>query len=686
MKKTFEAYFDDLHIVTAVLDRHYYDGVSKHFKVIDENNKYLEAVIQEEQLLDDVRIYKIYVEDMVIGENYYLVDEHFLRASIHYRYIVRSDAFDQMFYYNGDDLGCKKTADGYQFKLWAPTASRVLLNIKNDTHEMIKKEKGVFEIRLNEDLDKATYQYLINTGGQWLEAQDPYAVSSAPNHGQSIVVDLNTIQVELNKDKLPPLSQKTDSIIYELHVRDFSVQPESGIENKGKFLGLTEEHTQLNGQITGLDYLMSLGVTHIQLLPIYDFGSVDELNQFSAYNWGYDPVQYNVPEGSYVTDVNNPYLRISELKTMVAKLHEKGLRVIMDVVYNHMFDRFTSSFENIVPYYYFRQDPNGKISNGSFCGNDFDSTRKMGRKYIIDSIKHWMHTYGIDGFRFDLMGILDIDTMNQIAETVKAIDETAMVYGEGWNMPTLLSDDIKATMMNQHQLPYIGHFNDWFRDALKGGSMEDQEKVKGIALGDLKNLSQITDLMLGSNKKEKEEFFDAPWKSVNYVECHDNQTVYDKMVSCEIPVEELVPRQKLLLAMVIFSKGIPFIHAGQEFCRTKKGAHNSYMLSDDINQIDWHRKNSYEEVVQFTRDAIETRKTFDGFRKMNYEENKSKIKKFKKIAVIQYDQDLEVMINFGKATEIKLKKQEIVFNKEGKTSITDKYNLQPLELIVLKRA
>jgi pullulanase len=259
-----------------------------------------------------------------------------------------------------------------------------------------------------------------------------------------------------------------------------------------------------------------------------------------------------------------------------------------------------------------------------------------------------------------------------------------MVYGEGWNMPTLLEDDLKATMMNQHQLADIGHFNDWYRDTLKGGSMEDQEKVKGVALGDLKKLGDVPALMLGSQQKEGVTFFDAPWQSINYVECHDNQTVYDKMVSCEVPVEELVMRQKLLLAMVIFSKGIPFIHAGQEFCRTKKGHHNSYILSDEINQIDWDRKNTYEHVVDFMRQAIQVRKAYDGFRNMTFDAGKGKVKKLKKLVSIAYDDQIEVLINFGKAQDIKLKKQSIIFNKDGHCDIQDKYNLQALELVVIK--
>ena len=486
---------------------------------------------------------------------------------------------------------------------------------------------------------------------------------------------------------LPILKQKTDSIIYELHVRDFSSKASSGIKEQGKFLGLIEEGTRSDrDDVTGLDYLLNLGFTHLQLLPIYDFGSVDELNPLSHYNWGYDPMQFNVPEGSYASDVNDPYSRVIDLKKVVSKLHEKGLRVVMDVVYNHMFDRFSTSFESIVPYYYFRTGEEGMISNGSFCGNDFDSTRLMGRKYILDSIKLWMTEYGIDGFRFDLMGILDVTTMNQVATLVSELDPNAMVYGEGWNMPTLLEEDDKATMMNQALMPDIGHFNDMFRDTVKGGSMEEEEKLKGILLGDMKQFSKLPNLLLGSPMKEKETFFSAPWKSVNYVECHDNQTVYDKMITCE--VDEVENRQKLMLATVLFSQGIPFIHAGQEFCRTKQGAHNSYMSSDTINGLDWHRAYEYKEIVEFTRDAIALRKETPEFKYMSYDVHiKDKTKKHKKLIEIHYDKEVKLIINMSQQLhEVKLKKEKIVFNKHGKADIHEKYILEPLELIIIKKA
>ncbi len=687
MKETFQAFLDEIKIITAEIDCHYYDGLSSEFKVIDEDNNYYETIIKEEHKTDNKRIYKLFVDGLTIGKNYTIVDEHFLKVPLTYRYVVRTAVFDELFYYPGDDLGVTYTKEASEFRIWSPVASRVLLDLEGEIYTLERQEKGVHYVKVEGDLAGKSYEYLLNISHNWHQAIDPYALSATPNHKKSVVLDTGKIDIKLNKEMLPILKQKTDSIIYELHVRDFSSKASSGIKEQGKFLGLIEEGTRSDrDDVTGLDYLLNLGFTHLQLLPIYDFGSVDELNPLSHYNWGYDPMQFNVPEGSYASDVNDPYSRVIDLKKVVSKLHEKGLRVVMDVVYNHMFDRFSTSFESIVPYYYFRTGEEGMISNGSFCGNDFDSTRLMGRKYILDSIKLWMTEYGIDGFRFDLMGILDVTTMNQVATLVSELDPNAMVYGEGWNMPTLLEEDDKATMMNQALMPDIGHFNDMFRDTVKGGSMEEEEKLKGILLGDMKQFSKLPNLLLGSPMKEKETFFSAPWKSVNYVECHDNQTVYDKMITCE--VDEVENRQKLMLATVLFSQGIPFIHAGQEFCRTKQGAHNSYMSSDTINGLDWHRAYEYKEIVEFTRDAIALRKETPEFKYMSYDVHiKDKTKKHKKLIEIHYDKEVKLIINMSQQLhEVKLKKEKIVFNKHGKADIHEKYILEPLELIIIKKA
>lgn len=687
---TFRAYYDGVQKITVELDLGYYNGMSAFFKVIDGNNRVFEATIIKEEVLDKIRTYTLRVMGLTIGGAYQVVDAHFLKTPLVYRYVVRSEAFDEMFYYHGHDLGNHYSKEKTLFKVWTPVASRVWLDLKGKgTYDMQRSDKGVFELEVLGDLEGVSYQYLIESSGSIRAASDPYAYTSQANNGLSLVIDLERTQVDLCKDRLPQLEKKTQSIIYEVHVRDFSSKGTSGIQHRGKYLGMIEEGTQnTNGDATGFDYLTSLGITHVQLLPIYDFGSVDELNPFDQYNWGYDPVQYNVPEGSYATDASHAYARIVELKQMVARFHEKGLRLVMDVVYNHMFDRFSSAFEALVPYYYFRIGDQGEISNGSFCGNDMDSTRLMVRKYILDSIERWMRFYGMDGFRFDLMGILDIETMNQVADLVEAIDPNALVYGEGWDMPTLMASDQRASLLNQSQMPKIGHFNDVYRDAIKGGTQLEQVTEKGILTGNLKSIHHLPLLLMGTEYTlDQKHFLDAPTKSINYVACHDNHTLYDKMVLSQVPEDEILVRHRLIMATLLFSQGIPFIHAGQEFLRSKNGDHNSYLSSDLINGIDWDLVTTHKDQIRFVKEAIDIRKSFAEFQVETYDHTiKGRVKKTKKLVEMTYPSGLKLVINLGnQSRDISLKKGNLIFNGQGKCLIEEKsYALSPLELILIQ--
>jgi pullulanase len=614
--KTFEAYLDTMNTITVYLANSYYQGISDQFKIKTETGLRQELEIKEIDKLEDYTRYKLAVSDIKMGQEYELVDDHHLTAPLKYGHVVRTAEFDDQFFYEGTDLGATYSQEKTVFKLWTPIASRVKIDIcKDDKHqtiEMERKEQGVWRAEVEQDLELASYLYLIKVNGTWREAIDPYAIASTPNHKRTVIIDKEKTERTDNKEQLDSLKSYTDALIYELHVRNFSVAENSGITNKGKFKGLTEEGTRTErGTLTGLDYLKDLGITHVQLLPVYDFGSVDELNQFDFYNWGYDPVQYNVPEGSYASDVSDPYSRIIELKELIAKLHQNGLRVIMDVVYNHIFDRLTSAFSKIMPNYYFRFGRDGQISNGSFCGNDLDSTQKMMRKFIVDSTKMWIEEYGFDGFRFDLMGILDIETMNTIVEECKQLDPNIMIYGEGWDMPTLMADEKKATQNNSHQMPYIGHFNDRFRETIKGATMMDEITEQGYATGAKIGIKQAINVLAASVLDVGEEsLFNQPTKSINYVECHDNHTLWDKMKlsNKQEPQEIRLKRQKLMNALVLVAQGISFLHAGQEFNRTKNGVENSYMSDDKINQIDWDRKDEYSDTVNYTKDFIELRK------------------------------------------------------------------------------
>lgn len=626
--KTFEAYLDDLSTITVYQSKSFYNGISCLFKLRDEKGRLTALSIHDSFDEGDYYRYILKTDEVVIGREYEVLNDHHLVAALAMGYVVRTQAFDDMFYYDGDDLGTAYTKEATTFKLWAPTASVVKVVLDSagkdgdtnvQTYELKRGDKGVWSLTLKGDWERYSYVYLVKVNGQWQEATDPYARASMPNAKRSVIIDPAKTGVPQHKDALPKLESYTDAIIYELHVRDLSMHESSGITHKGKFLGLAEEGTRTpRGTLTGLDYIVDLGVTHVQLMPVYDFGSVDELNQFDFYNWGYDPVQYNVPEGSYATHVWDPYSSVTELKKVISKLHEKGLRVTMDVVYNHMFNKETSAFDKIVPDYYFRLGPNGEISNGSFCTNDMDSTRKMTRKFILDSVKMWVRDYGFDGFRFDLMGILDVETMNLIELECRKLDPSIMVYGEGWNMPTLLEEEKKATIENHGKLPNLAFFNDRFYTVLRSHALEDPVKPLGYLTGALNQTEGVKNVLAGSVTPwgGMEPYFMEPTQSINYIECHDNHTFWDKLALCnsEDSEEIRMKRHRLGLGMVLVSQGIAFIHAGQEFFRTKNGTDNSYMSPDTINRLDWDRKDRFISNVSYVKDLIALRKRLGALR------------------------------------------------------------------------
>ena len=616
------AVIDKMGELCVELAKSHYDGISDTFRLKDTHGNLTPLEILKINDLPHAKQYILECPELIPGEEYSIADAHYLTAPIQFRYIVRTKEFDEKFAYDGDDLGPTYTKEYSSFKVWAPTASFVVLELEKDgNYEYIPlkiQDKGIWYGKIEGDYEGYSYIYVVKVNGKINRALDPYAYSSTPNHNRSVIVDLNKTNVENFSHCLPSFTNNVDAIVYEMHVRDFSVHENSGMANKGKFAAFLEEDTKTEkGLKSGISYLEDLGVTHIQLLPIYDFGSVDEENQFVYYNWGYDPMQYNVPEGSYATNVRDPYSRIIECKQMIQALHKHGMRVNMDVVYNHMFTRDDSSFENIVPYYYFRIGEHGEISNGSFCGNDFDSTRAMAHKFIVDSCLRWVNFYDVDGFRFDLMGIIDYQTMNKIHEECCKIKPHFMIYGEGWNMPTLLPDYLKATQLNNAKMPNIGHFSDRYRDVLKGSTNTDEIAHKGYLTGSLKNLHLVEDVLLGSCFERHLGYnYLSPNQVINYVECHDNATVYDKMLACCSKESEEIrkKRQRLILGVILMSQGVPFFHAGQEFCGTKNGHHNSYMAPDSINNLDWTLMEKNHDIVEYFKDMIKLRKQYSCLR------------------------------------------------------------------------
>ena len=544
---------------------------------------------------------------------------------------VRSNDFDNYFSYDGE-LGALYEKEGTLLRVWTPTAKSVEVWIYADDSfkgpstkiEMVQKPKGIFEAYLPGDQHGTIYVYkILFLNNRESISVDPYARATTVNGMKSVIADLNRTNPDGWGERLPAFGLPEEAIIYELHIRDFSISETSGIVNKGKFLGLTEKNTQnASGRKTGLDYLIDLGITHIQILPMFDYATVDEANLTEPqYNWGYDPLNYNVPEGSYSTDPFDPFNRIFELKQMIRTLHDNGLRVIMDVVYNHVYDPKDQALERTVPGYFYRYNADGSLANGTGVGNDTASERHMMRKYIIDSVKYWAKEYHLDGFRFDLMGIHDSVTMNAIREALDKIDPSIIIIGEGWEMSTPLPEDLKASQRNAQAMPRIAHFNDSIRIALKGSDFGD-EKDRGFIGG--KNY--LEDLLLrnikGAMHLSSHSSYVDPEQVIQYVEAHDNLTLYDKLLRSnpDDSEEVRIKRHTLATSIVLLSQGVPFIHGGQEFLRTKAGVANSYQSPDEINQFEWERVTTFQESVAYVKGLIALRKSEYLFRLHTHEE------------------------------------------------------------------
>jgi pullulanase len=540
--------------------------------------------------------------------------------------VFDSPLFHERYTYHGDDLGCTYSPGETRFRLWAPTASEAAVVLYDGwdapsgrTVPMERGERGTWTLTLPQDLHGTYYTYRVNVLGEWLEAADPYARAVSVNGDRSVVVDLKRSNPEgWDTDVKPPLLYATDAIIYELHVRDFSIHPESGMRHKGLFLALTEENTAApDGTPTGLRHIRELGVTHVQLLPIFDFSSIDERERdHPPYNWGYDPKNYNVPDGAYSSDPCDPIARIRELKQAVQALHRNGLRVIMDVVFNHVFDVKMSHLGKLAPGYYFRMTGPDQFANGTGVGNDTASERPMMRKLMTDSVVYWAREYHIDGFRFDLMGIHDVDTMRAIRDALDAVDPSIVIIGEGWNLNTPLPEDKKAMQRNACRMRGIGHFNDAMRDGLRGSSFDP--RTPGFIGGNHALIDQVKGGVAGGIRYNDGigHFAVEPYHNVNYAEAHDNHTLWDKLqlTNPDVSEDERIRMHKLAAAIILTSQGIPFLHAGQEFLRTKQGQENSFRSPDEINRLDWPRRAQYGFVVDAVKGWIRLRREHPALR------------------------------------------------------------------------
>ncbi|WP_096152903.1 MULTISPECIES: type I pullulanase [Bacillus] len=624
VKREFEAFIDKLDSITVLLPKSEYSGLSNSFTLETNSLPPKSLRIGEKIDLPDKIKYICQLEEpLQIGVEYWITDEHSRKTDLQIGAVIRTEQWDELFYYDCNDLGVTYSKTDTTFTIWAPSASAVKvkiieLNGNENLYSLLREEKGVWRLTVNGDLEYFTYTFLVCVNLVWREAVDPYSIAVSANVEAGIIINPEKTRMAIHP--LPPFKSITDAIIYELHVRDFSIHAESGLKQKGKYLAFLEEGTKTSSNhITGLNYLEELGITHVELLPINTFGGVDELHPDKQYNWGYNPLLFNVPQGSYATSVTNPLSRIKELKQLVDTFHKKNIRVIVDVVYNHVFIREESSFEKIVPGYYFRHDEHGMPSNGTGVGNDIASERKMVRKFILDSILYWIKEFDVDGFRFDLMGILDIDTMNDIRNAVDEVKSGCILLGEGWELNTPIRAEQKAMISNAQQMQGISFFNDRFRDGIKGSTFNLFDR--GFALGNTHKTQILKESVIGSIclNNENKGLFVEPTQSINYVESHDNHTLWDKMNICNAHEEEnlRIKRHLLATAIVFLSQGVPFIHAGQEFFRTKNGHENSYKSPDTINALDWERRDKYLEQVSYVQGLIALRKSHSAFRFSN---------------------------------------------------------------------
>lgn len=539
---------------------------------------------------------------------------------------------DEKYYYGGR-LGAIYSPHQTEFRVWSPFAEKVVLKLYPDGGSgkeiaavPMKCSGGVWKTTVCDDLDGVYYTYTVTVDGDTRETIDPYAVSAGVNGRRGMVLDLTSAEPDGWEETKPVhLEKYTDAVIYELHVRDFSIDGSGGFKNRGRFLAFTEKNVKNRaGDVIGLDYIASLGVTHIHLLPVYDYATVDESSSAPQYNWGYDPLNYNVPEGSYSSDPRNGAVRVREMRELVMAAHKQGIGVIMDVVYNHTYHTEDSCFSKVFPHYYYRHYGDF-YSNGSGCGNEFASERKMARKYIVDSLCYLAETYKLDGFRFDLMGLLDIETLSKCAEKLRAINPDIILYGEGWTGGgSPLDDSLRAMKHNIRRLPDFAVFSDEIRDNVKGSVFTDEATgyVNGGSSYDKAQLIKSSlSGWVGHPQIANGSIADSPCQIVNYVEAHDNLTFFDKLqLSMKgATAWDIIAADKLGAALVFLSQGIPFIQAGQEFLRSKPlpgGGfdHNSYNSPDSVNGINWDSLTEHREPMEYYKGLIAIRKKFSEFR------------------------------------------------------------------------
>ena len=603
-------------IIEIVSSKDFYISSVKKFILFEDGKEIakLTPVSQSESTTN--YIYTLMVKNFhyVCGHNYEIetADNYFIPIDI--SFITLTDAFEKKYRYDGK-LGALYTKEATTFRLFTPLANRVILLLKKNGEEKEEAyvlnhdiDKGIFEITIAGDLDKARYKYVVTLMGNTIEVTDPYSFSLSSNALYSYVIDLEKIKaISTNRECLKDIN-KDEAIIYECNIRDLTSLTNN--PNKGTFQALLDDSKTKANLPMGISYLASLGVTHIQFQPLLDFQSINEDDRYSNYNWGYDPAYYFAVEGSYDIYPDDPYSRAISLRKVISKMHKEGLRVINDVVYNHVFSMDFNALNLLLPSYYFRYNNDKTLSTGSGCGNDLETRHYMCRKLIVDSILHQIDVFDIDGFRFDLMGIIDIDTLKEIKDKAFAAKKDVILYGEGWDLATNLPFDQKGSMLNSSRLPDYSFFNDRFRDVVKGKTNESEIRIKGYLLGDTNYLDGFKHVFLGSTTPIAfAPLFERTIQSINYVECHDNHTLFDKIkLACDESDEMILKRINIINTALLMAVGIPFIHMGQEIGLSKGGNGNSYNAGDKVNGFDYSILDKRKNMYRFFVDAVDLRK------------------------------------------------------------------------------
>lgn len=621
------------------------------FKVTDEDgNSYpiAKAWYADGGMTTELTLYM--EEELDASKTYVVTREGFNGCEVAIEGAFSAKSFEENYTYTGDDLGAGYTAEKTSFRVWAPTASEVVLNLyeKGDgdclisTQSMKADEAGTWLCEMEGDYKGVYYTYSVTVNGVTQEAVDPYAKAVGVNGNRGMVIDLDSTDPEgWDTDEHVTVPTNTDAVIYEIHVRDTTIDESSGVTNKGKYTGLMETGTtNAAGIPTGIDHMVDLGVTHVQIMPMYDYATVDETKlDTPQYNWGYDPKNYNVPEGSYSSDPYNGEVRVKEVKEMVKGFHDNGVGVIMDVVYNHVFSAEDSCLQKVVPDYYFRKD-GAAFTNGSGCGNETASERSMMRKYIVDSCVYWVKEYHVDGFRFDLMGCIDQETMKAVREALNEIDPNIIVLGEGWTGGTSgLGYNEQMIKQFTYRVPGVAAFSDDIRDAIKGSvfdsvdngfiSGKDGQEL-GIKYGVVAS-TENEQIDYKSYKKSVGYWAGEPGQCITYSSCHDNLTLWDKIYysAPDATEEEKLSMNKLSAAIIYTSQGVPFMLSGEEMLRSKpiegeEGtySHNSYNLNDYTNSMKWDTLSdaTIADMNEYYKGLIAFRKAHGGLRMPTTEE------------------------------------------------------------------